>query len=482
MASTSQQQIVSQASAFFKFEVPSYNDFGGLSRVGDAISAAGTSISDSFWNENSGPNSAVAGLLGPSSKAPRLVPNQLAPIDVKSNFAWTSSKSDPARAETPYVLLTEKVVDRSSRLQNSMYSTASLLQSPLGAIVGGKAGAAIGGGIGSLIGGGVVGRGVGSVVGGVVGAASSTSIAEKLLPGDEYTNNLRAFSGLYSTTPTNFKYKLPFVKTQGIISKGVSQSWSEEGETFGDTMTRVSETLEDVGGAAGGGVLSKVAGLGSSAGLIGQAADVTNKAFSDINKSLFAAAYTETAKAFNYGGDSSFDISFYLFNNLTWADTVKNWHLVFALQYQNLPNRLNRLILTPSVIYEAVVPGYFYSMYTYISSLNVSFIGSTILMDMPIIKSDDSEDSERNASTGQSSPINSSIKVVIPEVYKVDIQFKSLVPESQNLLYEAMVQSRSNGFVPQPPPMGGIGQFGGGGVGLTPGQRPGSLGAVPLGF
>ena len=44
---------------------------------------------------------------------------------------------------------------------------------------------------------------------------------------------------------------------------------------------------------------------------------------------------------------------------------------------------------------------------------------------------------------------NSTFKVIVPEVYKIDITFESLVPESQNLLYEALAQTRNNGSVPQ---------------------------------
>ena len=109
---------------------------------------------------------------------------------------------------------------------------------------------------------------------------------------------------------------------------------------------------------------------------------------------------------------------------------------------------------------------------------------------MPIITSDPSDDAIKNVSTGTASPINSYLKVVIPEVYKVEITFESLVPESQNLFYEAMVQSRTNGAIPSTMSAnaaaaaapGGVGQFGSGGMGLSPGIAPGSFGSIPMGF
>jgi hypothetical protein len=109
-------------------------------------------------------------------------------------------------------------------------------------------------------------------------------------------------------------------------------------------------------------------------------------------------------------------------------------------------------------------------MYTYIKSLDVSFIGSNLLIDIPILKTNTSDDAVRNISTNQAQPTNSTIRVIMPEVYKLSITFESLVPESQNLLYEAMVQSRSNGTVPNT-------SF----ISSTPGI-PAGLGSIPLGF
>lgn len=492
MGNTSQQQIVRQASVLFEFEIPNYTDALGVGRV----VREGANFANAAWDKingtnNAGPTTPFAGLLGPSSKAPRLVPRSSAPIDIKSDFAWTSSKSDPARAEMPYVYLTEKVVDRSSRLQNLMYSTVSLLQSPLGIAAGAAIGAgAAGRAVAELGGTGKVAQIGSKVVGGLGGAAVSNFFSEQALPGEIYNNNLRAFSGLYSTTNTNFSYKLPFVKTTGSITKGISQNWSEEGYTIGDSLEGINSKFEELPGSSAAEGLTKTASSTLETGsLLAKAAADVNYMFSEANKNVFAAAYTESAKTFSYGSNlPSFSISFYLFNNLTWADTVKNWYAVFGLQYQNLPNRLNRLILTPSVIYEATVPGYFYSMYTYMRSIDVTFLGSNLLIDIPIIQTGNTDDSVRNISTNQGSPINSSFKVVMPEVYKIDISFESLIPESQNLLFEAMAQTRNNGAVPQTANAaaavapGGAGQFGSAGVGLPPGVRAGSLASIPGGF
>ena len=449
---SSQQQIVGQSSVLFKFEIPSYDDYGGAGRVYQAgKELIGSVIDWARGTNNTGPTTPFAGLLGPSSKAPRLIPISSAPIDIKSDFAWTSSKADAARAEMPYVYLTEKVVDRSSRLQNLMYSTVSMLQSPLGIVTGGVIGAGTAAGaVRSLGGTGAFAQNTAKIVGGIGGAAATTFISEQTLPGEIYNNNLRAFSGLYSTTPTNFVYKLPFVKTTGNISKSISQGWNDD-STIGDSLENISSDIAGTAGSSTGeGIVNTVTNTIGFGADLAKALEGINKVGSETNKNVFAAAYTESAKTFAYGSNvPSFTISFYLFNNLTWADTVKNWYAIFGLQYQNLPNRLNRLILTPSVIYEATVPGYFYSMYTFIKSLDVSFIGSNLMIDMPVLQVNNSDDFVRQASTNTAPTTNSTFKVIVPEVYKIDITFESLVPESQNLLYEALAQTRNNGSVPQ---------------------------------
>ena len=68
---------------------------------------------------------------------------------------------------------------------------------------------------------------------------------------------------------------------------------------------------------------------------------------------------------------------------------------------------------------------------------------------MPVLQVNNSDDFVRQASTNTAPTTNSTFKVIVPEVYKIDITFESLVPESQNLLYEALAQTRNNGSVPQ---------------------------------
>jgi hypothetical protein len=434
-----QQQSAGQSSILFRFNKPIYGDYAGLGRIVQAIS-------NQFQSGGSQDSllTGAAGLLGPTSKAPDIKRVSKAPIDIKQDFLWTSSKSDPARADMPYVYLTEKIVDRSSRLQNLMYNTISLAQSPLGTAAGAIGGAALAAKFAQQKAPYIpqsVAKVGGAVVGGV--AAGGIAAAGEFLSGETFENNLRAYSGLYSTSATDFVYKLPFVKTTGSISKSITQNWSEA-SSLGSSLESMGSTFEELAGAADSGLMGVAGDALNLATKGAKSLEQANEIAQQGLQGIFAAAYTESAKSYAYGGNPSFDISFYLFNNVNWSETVKNWYAVFALQYQNLPNRLNRLILTPSVIYEATVPGYFYSMYTYIKSVDVSYIGSNLLIDIPILQSNSEDDVPNNISNNQAPDLYSNIKVIVPEVYKISLSFESLIPETQNLFYEAMVQTRSN--------------------------------------
>jgi len=446
----------SSTRSLFKIEIPGWGEdaFNAATEAaGGFISSAWDTVTGFFGGgseaetEQSKANNGIAtmgGLLGPNGRAPLLTPGQPT-IDVHQNFAWTASQADPARDNLPYVQIKEKVVNRSSRLQNLMYNTFALLQSPAGQAAGAAAGAYGAQKAASYLTRNKTYSGKAGIVAGAAGAIGgffgTRAIAnnDSFISGETHTNQLAPYSGLYSTVPTGFQYRLPFVKAQGNVSKDLNTSWQSDDQGFSNLARSVGEFSSAMGGK--GGFLK---GFGGGA----QAAADMAEGLSQANEGLkyfFAGAFTEKAKSYQYGNNNNtFDINFYLFNNINWAKTVENWQLVFLLQYQNLPNRLNRLILTPPVIYEVTVPGYFYSMYSYIKNISVDFLGSNFLIDMPVeIIGNGGGESVGKASSGKkSSSSKTDFRVTVPEAYRVKISFENLLPETQNLLYEANRKSQ----------------------------------------
>jgi hypothetical protein len=79
-----------------------------------------------------------------------------------------------------------------------------------------------------------------------------------------------------------------------------------------------------------------------------------------------------------------FDINFPLLNTGTYEDIKRNWQLIFGLIYQNKPGRINRNLLELPVIYEFYIEGMAYMPYSYISQIQVDFIGNRRTMDIDI--------------------------------------------------------------------------------------------------
>lgn len=436
---------ISARQSLFRIQVPDWADPADFDDVADVFSN-NAPVQDPNATGNDA-LSRLAGSLGPNGRAPQLRPTSSGGIDVHKDFAWTGSKASTAREDLPFIYMKEKLVNRSSRLQNLMYNTFALLQTPAAPVI---AAGATGFGAQRLAGEltknasrgtELIARGAAFVGGALVGGgvvSKATDLAEGFLSGENYQNQLSPYKGLYSTTDTGFVYKLPFVKTSGRITKQSGSDWQSEESGFGGLAKDLGSGLESFG-AAGVPFLGQIGDGLNLAADIGEMASAAQKSL----KYVFAGAHTEKAKTYSYGGGGNqFDISFYLFNNVEWAETVKNWQLVYLLQYQNLPNRLNRLIITPPVIYEVNVPGYFYSMYTSIRSIDIDYIGSHFLLNMPIEflgEGNVGSEEVKKASTGSTPNSTSSrdVKVLVPEAYKVNITFQNLLPETQNLYYQA---------------------------------------------
>ena len=60
----------------------------------------------------------------------------------------------------------------------------------------------------------------------------------------------------------------------------------------------------------------------------------------------------------------------------------KNWEFLFLLVYQNTPNRISKDLANPPCIYEAKIPGVWYSKYASITNVKVDFVGAR--REMPI--------------------------------------------------------------------------------------------------
>ena len=217
---------------------------------------------------------------------------------------------------------------------------------------------------------------------------------------------LKAYEHLYGVKRSNFIYKLPYLEN----------SYKKVSNTWGTGTGALNQGLQGI-------------------------VDTITKGFS------FAAPGVgiDWSKSFEYGTDSpSHTVKFFLDNTKDadytgegaeideWMGTATrrtipnyetNFRLVYLLLYQNMPNRLNRLALVPPVIYRAKLPGVFSYRYSFLSSLEVNMIGIRKTKRIPdFITTENNKD----------------INVVIPEGYEITLTLQSLLPETQNLYFDAI--------------------------------------------
>ena len=196
------------------------------------------------------------------------------------------------------------------------------------------------------------------------------------LGGDFNTNTvanyLKPYYGLYGATPTGFEYYFPHFEADW---KTIDSKWADW--------------------QGGGGFLSEAySNFFSKQGFL-----KTIESTALLSPNVLGASI-ERPKSYTYGAsEPSVDVKLELLNTADEADVIRNWQLIYLLLYQNLPNKTNKVMLEPPVIYEVEIPGSFYTPYAYISNLKITNRGATRLMRLPYLIEKDSR-SERSSIGG----------------------------------------------------------------------------------
>tara|TARA_X000001382_G_scaffold130717_1_gene126607 strand:- start:3948 stop:5123 length:1176 start_codon:yes stop_codon:yes gene_type:complete len=331
------------------------------------------------------------------------------PIDVINDFPWTKSPKT-SRQDIPAAYIKEKRLLTNSTLANFFYGIlagADVIETGIDRIKSGNIQ------IGSnelnvydtLESAGVSFPGVKDAL--VSGAKTSKDVvkdfkdkaASFLTNSNQVDNILKPYNGLYYTEDTGFKYYLPYLSDDYL---GTDNTFSEDSQKLAGLDT-ISQTLQ----------------TGFDA--------VRGVAFMDK-----PGVYVEQSKQYQFGQDGrTFDITFPLLNTGSYEDVKKNWQLIFGLIYQNKPGRVNRNLLELPVIYEFYIEGMAYMPYSYITKIQVDFIGNrrTMAVDIPSFG-----DIGNNESLGDRTNINS----IIPDAYNVKISFVGLNKETKNFLIRSL--------------------------------------------
>lgn len=334
-------------------------------------------------------------------------------IDIVKDFKWTkTSRNSEGRKNTPTVQLEEFYVTVPSFFSN-LNVVQQMLQTSGGGIVDAlktlSTGSAVGQSITTAIGdaGELLGKEVDRLM--AEGRSAFGADPDVVMP-----NHLKAYENLYGVKRTRFKYKLPYLEDN---YKSINNSWGQNNDLSNlaggglDAMTNVFSML-----SPGVGIdYSKTFEYGPSDG-----------------PEHTVSFYLDNTKDEEYSGrpnvkitDRSLKPNFDLNVGLAAAapnipNYETNFRFIYLLLYQNLPNRINKLTFVPPVIYSAKLPGVFSYRWSYMKSIEVNMVGV------------------RKTKTINDFVGKAPSEVVIPEGYEIRLTLKSLVPETQNLYYDAL--------------------------------------------
>ncbi len=332
------------------------------------------------------------------------------PIDVINDFPWTKSPKS-SREYVPAAYIKEKRLLTNSTLANFFYSIlagADVVQTATDRIESGNIQ------VGSnelnvydtLSAAGVSFSGVKNAL--TSGAKTAGNFvedvktkAENFITNDDNFRDkiLRPYNGLYYTEDTGFKYYLPYFSDDYLKTEN---AFSEDSQ--------------------------KIMGLSDISQTIGKAFDaVRGVAFMDK-----PGVYVEQSKQYQFGQEGrDITINFPLLNTGTYEEVKRNWQLIFGLIYQNKPGRINRNLLELPVIYEFYIEGVAYMPYSYITKIQVDFVGNRRTMDIEI-------PSFSVTSLNESLQDRTIINTVIPDAYNISISFSGLNKETKNFLIRSL--------------------------------------------
>jgi len=231
--------------------------------------------------------------------------------------------------------------------------------------------------------------------------SSNINAIEQAINNLNTSDNADPYLALYSGTPTNFYYALPYLIKPGDSIRGnISNEWQDI-----DTAGAISKTL---------------------GGKLGNLIDKAGQSITEIGGQFSAGFGTEPIKGFKSTADNKITVSFPLYNTHSVDEANDNFSFVSLLAFQNLKTRTSFMSFLPPKIYtvDGLASGSVYMAAAYISELKIDSIGTTRCI----------------AEVGGYNVYDKSSdsRTIIPEAYRVTITFTDLLTQSSNIMWGAL--------------------------------------------
>lgn len=321
-------------------------------------------------------------------------------IDVRSDFIWTINPKDSILNSIPSIFLTERSQEQNSLVSSILYylnagnsktgivdtvlnigsSTTSTVLDQITKLLGDK-----GNDFKSCL------KSLQQKIANSLGSKQDEALLN--------TDYLKSYIGIYFTQKTGFNYVLPYYNDQSFSSVN---TWDPTQQNVPFLQPRIKAGLDAVEAIAATGNITQ------------------------------PGTYIEKPKYFSYPGEGeSLTVTFNLFNtyNPHKGNTItpyqQNYELLWMLAYQNKPYRTSFSRIIPPKLYTLNIPGLKYFPYSYISTMNIEFIGTRRNLDVTL-------------------PTGRTISTPIPDAYKVTITFKSLLADVGNLMVTKDFGSKIN--------------------------------------
>jgi hypothetical protein len=292
-----------------------------------------------------------------------------------------------------------------------------------------------------------LGGAVGNIVGGTVNtidsalgvsdlanSAANAINPEKILPYitptvSESTFNsqligqsLQPYNGLYQTTPTGFKYIMPYFEDKNY---DINNKFVDNFTGFMGVETQPMKYLPNVFKAGADMVKSVGEAFLSMPASIGGGGAYNSP-----------STYVEVPQYFAAGEYDSYTVKFDLLNTFNVKDVQKNYDLLFLLAFQNLPFREDIVKIVPPKLYTLLIPGQIFLPYCHIKSIKIDYIGNRRQLELYKFNYHNISENEL--------PKDKQL-VIVPDCYKVTIEFLSMVkPASNFMLVPNIRANRSN--------------------------------------
>ena len=203
---------------------------------------------------------------------------------------------------------------------------------------------------------------------------------------------MEPYTGLYSLTPTDFKYIFPYLDNK---YKEIASSTQEINFPLVEGTKALTTGVET------------------------------------LNRMISPGQYVERPTIYDPQSSSkpSVTFKFPLLNTQSYESAVRNYQFLWLFIYQNTPYRVTKMLLELPKMYEVNVPGVEYMAFSIVESLNINFIGNRRHVDIPM-------------PTIQGTP--DIIKAIMPDAYEVSITFRSLTMRSSNMMLQMLKKSNFN--------------------------------------